>query len=332
MQKSANLEKPRAKKPQINVGSLDTLVHLRNSNPTNLQKRAKNKALTSSFIGGLISLDSPLNKTYWNTYHCASEIVQVDNLIKTKYCKNRACLVCNRIRTANYIIGYKAQLDSLTNPYFLTLTKPTIQGDELEQNIKGMTKTIRKIFDRLRKQNIKPNGIRKLECTYRPKGYFHPHFHLVVETKHHAELIRNEWLKEYPNAKLSANDIRPCTDNYVIELMKYFTKLLPNKKSKDQHINFKALDVIFQAMTNKRVYQPFGKIRKVKEKKISSTEYDATIPAKLTKHVWKQAIYDWVDIQTAEILSYYQPTDDDRELMKLLKNDKNVSLDKIKLV
>lgn len=332
MQKSANLEKPRVKKPQINVGSLDTLVHLRNSNPTNLQKRAKNKALTSSFIGGLISLDSPLNKTYWNTYHCASEIVQVDNLIKTKYCKNRACLVCNRIRTANYIIGYKAQLDSLTDPYFLTLTKPTILGDELEQNIKGMTKTIRKIFDRLRKQNIKPNGIRKLECTYRPKGYFHPHFHLVVETKHHAELIRNEWLKEYPNAKLSANDIRPCTDNYVIELMKYFTKLLPNKKSKDQHINFKALDVIFQAMTNKRVYQPFGKIRKVKEKKISSTEYDVTIPAKLTKHVWKQVIYDWVDIQTAEILSYYQPTDHDRELMKLLKNDKNVSLDKIKLV
>ena len=114
--------------------------------------------------------------------------------------------------------------------------------------------------------------------------------------------------------------------------MKYFTKLLPNKKSKDKYINFQALDVIFQAMANKRVYQPFGKIRKVKEKKISSTEYDATIPSKLTKHVWKQSIFDWVDIQTAEILSYYQPTDHDRELIKLLKNDKNVSLDKIKLV
>ena len=311
---------------------LDTLAQLRNCNPTNLQKRAKNKALTSSFIVGLINLDSPLKKTYWNTYHCSSEIAQKDNFLSAKYCKNRACLVCNRIRTANYIIGYKAQLDSLTDPYFLTLTKPTIQGNELEPTIQGMTKTIRKIFDRLRKQKVKPNGIRKLECTYRPKGYFHPHFHLVVETKHHAELIRNEWLKEYPNAKLSANDIRPCTDNYVIELMKYFTKLLPNKKSKDQHINFKALDIIFQSMANKRVYQPFGKIRKLKENELSSTEYDITIPAKLTKHVWKQGLFDWVDIQTAEILSYYQPTDKDRELIKLLKNEKNVSIDKIKLV
>ena len=332
MQKYANLEKPRAKKIVIESAPLDTLAQLRNCNPTNLQKRAKNKALTSSFIVGLINLDSPLKKTYWNTYHCSSEIAQKDNFLSAKYCKNRACLVCNRIRTANYIIGYKAQLDSLTDPYFLTLTKPTIQGNELEPTIQGMTKTIRKIFDRLRKQKVKPNGIRKLECTYRPKGYFHPHFHLVVETKHHAELIRNEWLKEYPNAKLSANDIRPCTDNYVIELMKYFTKLLPNKKSKDQHINFKALDIIFQSMANKRVYQPFGKIRKLKENELSSTEYDITIPAKLTKHVWKQGLFDWVDIQTAEILSYYQPTDKDRELIKLLKNEKNVSIDKIKLV
>ena len=332
MQKYANLEKPRAKKIVIESAPLDTLAQLRNCNHTNLQKRAKNKALTSSFIVGLINLDSPLKKTYWNTYHCSSEIAQKDNFLSAKYCKNRACLVCNRIRTANYIIGYKAQLDSLTDPYFLTLTKPTIQGNELEPTIQGMTKTIRKIFDRLRKQKVKPNGIRKLECTYRPKGYFHPHFHLVVETKHHAELIRNEWLKEYPNAKLSANDIRPCTDNYVIELMKYFTKLLPNKKSKDQHINFKALDIIFQSMANKRVYQPFGKIRKLKENELSSTEYDITIPAKLTKHVWKQGLFDWVDIQTAEILSYYQPTDKDRELIKLLKNEKNVSIDKIKLV
>lgn len=332
MQKYANLEKPRAKKIVIESAPLDTLAQLRNCNPTNLQKRAKNKALTSSFIVGLINLDSPLKKTYWNTYHCSSEIAQKDNFLSAKYCKNRACLVCNRIRTANLIIGYKAQLDSLTDPYFLTLTKPTIQGNELEPTIQGMTKTIRKIFDRLRKQKVKPNGIRKLECTYRPKGYFHPHFHLVVETKHHAELIRNEWLKEYPNAKLSANDIRPCTDNYVIELMKYFTKLLPNKKSKDQHINFKALDIIFQSMANKRVYQPFGKIRKLKENELSSTEYDITIPTKLTKHVWKQGLFDWVDIQTAEILSYYQPTDKDRELIKLLKNEKNVSIDKIKLV
>ena len=332
MQKYANLEKPRAKKIVIESAPLDTLAQLRNCNSTNLQKRAKNKALTSSFIVGLINLDSPLKKTYWNTYHCSSEIAQKDNFLSAKYCKNRACLVCNRIKTANLIIGYKPQLDSLTEPYFLTLTKPTIQGNELEPTIQGMIKTIRKIFDRLRKQKVKPNGIRKLECTYRPKGYFHPHFHLVVETKHHAELIRNEWLKEYPNAKLSANDIRPCTGNYVIELMKYFTKLLPNKKSKDQHINFKALDIIFQSMANKRVYQPFGKIRKLKENELSSTEYDITIPAKLTKHVWKQGLFDWVDIQTAEILSYYQPTDNDRELIKLLKNDKNVSIDKIKLV
>lgn len=309
-------------------GALDTLAQLRKSESAKslqkLQKRAKSKYLTHSLTVKLLQLDSPLARSYWNTYYCATAISQSGTVFTSKYCKNRFCLVCNRIRSAELINGYLAPLEALKDSQFVTLTKPTVYAHELEKTIKDMIKAFRRIIDRIRKRGILINGIRKLECTVRPLGRFHPHFHLIVENKDHAELIRAEWLKEYSTADIKGNHIKPCDDRSIIELMKYFTKLLPSKKNEDRTIYASKLDTIFRAMIGQRVYQPFGNIRKVKESIEDIISEDLQdMNAKNAVYVWNQKIHDWYDLETAEILSHYIPNEKDKSFINSLTTKPN---------
>jgi len=66
-----------------------------------LLNRARSKYFTRGLMFGMIDLkDSPLIKQYWNTYYCASTLFQESGKITSRYCSNRFCIVCNRIRTA----------------------------------------------------------------------------------------------------------------------------------------------------------------------------------------------------------------------------------------
>jgi len=92
-------------------------------NYTKLQKKARAKYLTRSIIYPLLSLKkSSLLQSYYNTYHCATQIVKEGNKITSKYCGNRWCLVCNRINTAKNINAYGEQINQFIDAYFLTLT------------------------------------------------------------------------------------------------------------------------------------------------------------------------------------------------------------------
>ena len=75
-----------------------------------LLKRARRKYLTTGYVGALVDAsglnDTHLQKSYWNTYHCARTLtLQSDGNITGRYCKNRWCLVCNSIRTALPLSG-----------------------------------------------------------------------------------------------------------------------------------------------------------------------------------------------------------------------------------
>jgi hypothetical protein len=301
---------------------LDTLAQLRNSpfesaeksqsKDRTLTNRARAKLITNTLILKLVDIPSPLNKSYWRTYHCASQLEQEGKTITTKYCKNRWCMVCNRIRTAVLIRGYEPALKKLQDPQFVTLTFPNVQGDKLRAEIKGMYKSFKRIGDRLKKRGIRLKGIRKMECTHNQLlNNFNPHYHLLVEGKEHAGLIVQEWLKEYPTASPKAQYVVPADDNSIMELMKYFTKILPSKKSRATgrlEINAKALDTMFQAMQGLRVFQPFGITKHVSEEieELEKAEYNIVEQAHAL-WIWEQDVADWVNIITYESLAQYEP-------------------------
>lgn len=295
------------------IPNTDFGIKKKNPNHTVSKKTPINTKQWAKYISSNVATslataneNSPLNKSYWNTYHC-NQVIRFDESGKgtSSYCKNRWCYTCNRIRTARLIKGYLSELEQFSNAQFVTLTKPTCTAKELPGRIEEMQKTFSKINDLARKNkylksvkgtNLEYKGLRKLECTLRPNDLYHPHFHVICNTKEQAEFIRNEWIKKNPDADIKAQDIRPADKRSYKELFKYFTKLSTGKRKPGEALtmDYKRLDVMFQAMKGRVVFKSFGALKMVKED-FEDDDLNATLNLG-TKYA--NDIFSWVDNQS----------------------------------
>lgn len=309
--------------------NLDTLAQLRTGcdyqalteDKENWQKRAKAKAVSDALTFKLVDLDSPLKSYYWNAYWCSRVVVQEDNKLTAKYCNTRHCSVCNRIRTAKAINGYKPALDRIEgDKYFLTLTRQSIKEDRLERTIRQMTKYFRDIQKNMKNTyGIKLKGVRKIEMNNNPsKDTYNPHFHTIVAGKPcEVLLMKSLWLNKHNTieADIDAQDLKKCDEGSTMELFKYFSKFLVNGK-----VYPAAIDVAMKAMKGKRTIQPFGGLKKVSEDvdELESQEVDF-IDNRTETYYYENDFHDWVSDQ-GELLTEYQPTEETLELIEAINN------------
>jgi hypothetical protein len=116
------------------------------------------KYVTNGLCNQLRAVDSPLQKSYINTFFCCSKFyLFVDNLFSS-YCKNRWCLTCNRIKTGGLINKYGSALHSMADPFFVTLTIPNVDGCDLDKAIYVMAEAFIRIKDKYRKGGNKITG------------------------------------------------------------------------------------------------------------------------------------------------------------------------------
>lgn len=264
--------------------------------------------------------------------------------------------MCNAIRTAELTNKYLPSIESWQNKHFVTLTQPNCEADKLPETIAWMQKVFTKIKRRFNKQAERGQretfvGIRKMECTYNPeRNDFHPHYHLIIDGQKNAEdflacwedeVVNGFWqyFEEYKGLSdisdayslvSKAQDIRPADDKSVKEMFKYFTKVISSKDQK-RVIYADALDVIFNAIRNKRVFQPFGfkasDLQPVEEEQPEEEpKEDVQIVAEYhfdrKKHDWVHTS-ESVDYETGEVveqstaLSGYKPTG---QLIDLIEN------------
>jgi len=282
-------------------------------------KRARSKAFMDSIIFQLIDLESPLKDAYWQTYHCASVILQEGNTLKSLFCKQRWCGVCNNIRTANLMNGYREPLKTLKDPQLVTLTIPNVQGTRLRSTIENMQNNFVLIKRALeRRYKIKIIALRKIECTYNAEtDTYHPHFHIVMEGEGISKEFINEWLKRYPKAKRSAQDIRRAKKGTMQEIFKYFTKLVTKES-----FHPKQMDIIFRAMKGKRVFQAYGLKKEVSEE-IEDIQKQETIHLGFQNEifVWERNSYDWKDA-SGVVVAGYTPKPNFLEYLDKLKANK----------
>jgi hypothetical protein len=277
-----------------------TLAQVRKAASDATYRRAKSKYLTQSYIMDLIDLNNDFQSSYWNTFHCASRLLfDADKMRLTgKYCNNRWCLVCNRIRSAKLINGYFMEISKLDDIHFVTLTVPNVGFRVLRTTVKKMGYTFRRITDKYRKRGITLNGIRKLECTYNETtDNFHPHYHLIVEGRENADNILADWLQRYPDASIKGQDVRPADENAILELFKYFTKVVTRKKgdAKNRYtVHIDALDKINRAFYRLRFFQGFGKIKNKSEEveKLHAEDVERLFDGSIFE--WVQDVSDWV--------------------------------------
>lgn len=166
--------------------------------------------------------------------------------------------MCNRIRTAKLINGYKPVLEALPELRFVTLSRRNIPGYKLKGEIKSLIADFRRIRDRLRKQKILLRGVRKLEITYNDKtNEYHPHFHCIISGEMEANIIVQEWLNDNATASYKAQDNKPADEGSLAEVFKYVSKIAGNSAQ--------ANDTIFQAVAGVRLVQSMGGVKQISE-------------------------------------------------------------------
>lgn len=286
-----------------------------------LRKRARRKLYGSSVARGLYLLDSPLKKSYANTFfQCAEVLEQTGTKITSRYCGHRWCNVCNSIRMAKLMKGYEKPLSELQDLQFVTLTLPNVEGSYLRETIEQMIKQAQAIQDYFKKrkqrglQSWQLVGIRKLESTHNVKtGLYHPHFHFLIEGKEAARSLVSEWLRRVEVAHWEAQDVRKSDKGAQMELFKYFAKTVTKVDGKHATL-LEPLDTIFQAMRGLRVFQPMG-IKKVSEEveDLRAVEVEG-IESVEVPISWKWHGSDWVDKETGEALTGYMPSAQMEEL------------------
>jgi hypothetical protein len=302
------------------------------------RKRAKAKYSQNTLLRHLVKLNSPLKEKYEQSQFCSFTLIQSGHTFTARYCKQRWCKVCNRIRTGKLMRGYSDTIKAMSEPQFLTLTIPNVSGENLRDSIKEMTGKIQKIQD-LRRKRKQPliKAIRKLECTYNPdRDNFHPHFHFIIESKEQAQQLKAAWIERNPEALEYLQDIRPAHN--PIELFKYFAKLTSKsskdtqilkdgKKSREEWHYPEALDLIFTAIQGLRIIQPMGGVKMVSDE-IEEIESVENVESANDTALWMwhkvgkdkdRYTYDWVNTFTGELLTGYEPTEKEYNYQKRIR-------------
>ena len=314
--------------------SLDTTAQLGQPCPTNLQKRARRKSLGEAVAERLLggTPDSPLRFAYLRTLTCAGVLKQDGATLTAKYCKARWCPVCSAIRTAKLMVAYAPELLAWmekAEPTFVTLSRPNVKGDRLNGEIRLLLADFVLLAKNIRRTDgIAFRAVRKLEVTHnREDNTYHPHLHLLTDSKAAGDAMVKRWLLAHPTASPDAQDCRPADS--PMELFKYVTKLLvKGLDGKQTTPPAYALDTIFKALKGLRTIQPIG--FKVAAAVVLAADETLQLDAATLSPIsrpnpvrweWMTELYDWVDKETGEILSDYSPKLTWVELLARIRSD-----------
>jgi len=244
---------------------------------------------------------SKLFKAYKNTSYCAETLVSNDTgKLTTTYCKNRWCQTCNRIKIAILIKGYYSQIEEFENPCFVTLTLPTCKGNELLERIKLMENAWRFLCNKTKRVPFKRlyndfKGLRKAEITIRPNGFYHYHFHVLLDGLEQGEWLISQWLKKFSQASRKSQHIREVDDFGKMEIFKYAIKC----EVKTSNSNAKRYDLVYNSLRGKRTFSAFGGIKKVDVEQ-AEDDLKSNIQTDMINHVFKWMKDDWYNKETGE--------------------------------
>ena len=285
-----------------------------------LKKRARAKAFSTSVAVGLVEAseksDGKKINQYWNSYHCASvATLHEDGKVTSKYCKNRWCVTCNRIRTAKVTNQYLPDVKQWLKEdavYFVTLTAPNVEAEALPKELHRMKDTFALIGKAVKKQAERGKkerfvALRKLECTYSyRRDDFNPHIHALIKGEENAKYVLNQWLKRNPTASKDAQHLAKVTGaTSLMEVFKYSTKMITKAENKSK-VYTGALHEMYKAFQGVVTLQNYGFKCSNSDAVVSGEE--KTKAAAVSEYEWKQLKTDWIneqldiDASTGELL------------------------------
>lgn len=289
-----------------------------------MRKRNRAKYITSGLLDELEALESPV--PYSKARHCCERVEQRDGKLTSHYCRSRWCIICNRIRAGvriNRYVPVFEEWDQDGGVQFVTLTVPNCEGEDLRATLEEMLHQLKLCRRQLRRtRGLEYKAVRSIEVTYNSNnGTFHPHFHIAVCSRSAAIALRDEWLKRWDEASRAAQDVTAWDGDTgsLKELVKYPTKLMTTAEGEEQP-DPEALDTIFRALKGKHLFEPVGfQVADYHEDLDPSVDLDefedqeAVIaafhrPRENVVWMWDADAHDWVDRETGECLTGWDPT------------------------
>lgn len=280
-------------------------------------------------LAGMLFYGNPtssLLKSYQNSFYCCNGIeVTADGMAISMNCKNRWCPICQRNKMGMMINAYADRLKLEKELWFITLTRPNVTAEELKKEISRYQELWRQIantseYRKAMKQGV--IGIRKIECTFHGKQFlkdgspdplfntYHPHFHLLVSSEELAKFILFQWLLLNPCSNEKAQKCEKVnSDGGILEIFKYFTKLIAKDSSGKRFFDAVHMDVIFRSLHGRKVYFRLGqgKVWGVAEVTEEDEDQVATIEteASVGYYQWVECddFFGYYDVDTGETLT-----------------------------
>ena len=221
-------------------------------------------------------------------------------LMMANSCKNRFCPMCayrkaRKDGLKHMIMMKKLIADNQFGFLFLTLTAPSVSGEELENEIKDYVSSFKRFTNLKEFQKINLGYIRKLEITYNSeKNTYHPHYHLILCVNKNYFTSRDyikqkKWLEMWKIAKrdmtITQVDVRKADKNSFLEIAKYAAKDSDYLQSQD------VFNVFYDSLKGKQVIT-YNNIFKELAKQYDNGELDYLKDIDKTKYVYR-VIYKW---------------------------------------
>ena len=184
---------------------------------------------------------------------------------------------------------------------------------------RAVRRTDRLPFEAIRKLEVTPEQFSASASGAKRAGYFHPHFHLMVNGEAQAQAFVRRWLARFPDAALAAQHVRALDrrEGAARELFKYATKLVTKLDGRHTAIPFAVQDVIYKAVKGVRTWQAMGIKAVIAEELADATEEGELVLDSSTRAEkrgadavtweWCTGVADWVDLETGEALGAELP-------------------------
>lgn len=252
---------------------------------------------------------------------------------KADFCKNRFCPMCAWRKANKDALAISVMMEYIVDKeekdfLFLTLTAPTVQADQLENEIKKFNLSFKKMFERKELKSVVKGYIRKLEVTYdgdkfitkdmykkRSSYYdkrglkfgddnpnydkYHPHFHVLIAvdksyfTNNRVYLSRNRWLELWQEAtddySITQVDVRKFKKHIKDSEVYEIAKY--SAKDNDYLQSEEVFDVFYKALKCKRILVYSG-LFKDANKKFKNGELKKYMKEDTTEYVYL-ILYTW---------------------------------------
>ena len=259
----------------------------------------------------------------------ADESKEKLKLMKSNSCKNRFCPMCSwrkakKDALKNSIMMKKLIADNQYGFLFLTLTAPSVTGEELENEIKSYAAAFNRfvLFKEFQKINL--GYIRKLEITYNSeKNTYHPHYHLILCVnksyfKSRDYIKQKKWLEMWKIAKrdmtITQVDVRKADKNSFLEIAKYAAK------DSDYLLNQNVFDVFYKSLKGKKILT-YNRIFKDLSKEYDDGKLDYLKDVDTTDYIYK-LVFQWLGNEYKEII-FENLSEEEKNKMK------NILIDEI---